>query len=52
MKLNGIGVLRCRLGAIWLLRKLARLDVHKTLSPHEARLVAQWLSEGPARGPP
>lgn len=46
VKLNGIGVLRCRLGTIWRLRHLARMRVAVTLSPHEAALVAQWLADG------
>ena len=46
LKLNGIGVLRCRLGAIWRFRRMARRGICKTLSPHEAALVAQWLADG------
>lgn len=53
MRRVGTGTLRCPMGAIWRLRKMARLDVCVTLSPREMRLVALWLeAEAGPRAPP
>lgn len=53
VRLTGTGRLRCRMGALWRFRKLARLGVCVTLSPDELRLVAGWIEGGAGpRAPP